>query len=113
MHELTVAASLCEWAFGRAREVEPRRLLAIELERDPLSGLNPEALEFGFRAMAAETELAETRLEWVSVDPSYACRRCGRSERAAVPPRSCRTCGEAFPRLRRDDSLRIRSIEVD
>jgi hydrogenase nickel incorporation protein HypA/HybF len=113
MHELAVAASLCEWALGRAREVTPQRLVAIELERDPLSGLNPEAVEFGFEAMSADTELSGVRLEWVSVDPTYACRLCGHSERTAVPPSTCRICGEPFPRIRRDGSLRIRSIEVD
>jgi len=113
MHELAVAASLCEWALGRAREVGPQRLVAIELERDPLSGLNPEAVEFGFQAMSADTELSGVRLEWVSVDPTYVCRSCGRSDRSVAPPRSCHTCGEPFPRLRREDSLRIRSIEVD
>ena len=108
-----MAASLCEWALGQTRELEPRRLVAIELERDPLSGLNPEALEFGFRAMSAETDIAGIRLEWVTVDPTYVCGRCGASDRTAAPPRTCRTCGGSFPRLGRDDSLCIRSIEVD
>jgi hydrogenase nickel incorporation protein HypA/HybF len=88
-------------------------LVAIELERDFLSGLNPEAVEFGFEAMSAETELAGVRLEWVAVDPTYVCRSCGRSDMSVTPPRSCQACGELFPRLRREDSLRIRSIEVD
>jgi len=113
MHELTVAAALCEWALGQVRELEPRHLVAIELERDPSSGLNTEALEFGFSAMSAETQLAGVRLEWVSVDPNFVCRRCGRSESAPSPPRACSVCGEPFPRLERDGSLRIRSIEVD
>jgi hydrogenase nickel incorporation protein HypA/HybF len=113
MHELTVAASLCEWALGQARDVAPQRLVAIELEHDPLSGLNTDALEFGFQALSAETPLAGVRLEWASVEPTYVCRSCGRSDRAATPPRICQTCQEPFPRLRRDDSLRIRSIEVD
>ena len=113
MHELTVAASLCEWALGRARELEPERLIAIELEHDPLSGLNTEALEFGFQAMSAETPLAGVRLDWVSVDPIYACGACGTADGSTRPPLLCRSCGEPFPRLRRDDSLRIRSIEVE
>jgi Zn finger protein HypA/HybF involved in hydrogenase expression len=83
------------------------------LERDASSGLNPEALEFGFCAMSAETELAGVRLEWVSVDPTYVCRLCGHSESVASPPRACRICDEPFPRVRGDGSLRIRSIEVD
>lgn len=113
MHELTVAAALCEWALGQVRELEPRRLVAIELERDPSSGLNTEALEFGFSAMSAETQVDGVRLEWVSVDPTYVCRRCGKSESSPSPPNRCIACGEPFPRLDGDGSLRIRSIEVD
>lgn len=113
MHELTVAAALCEWALGQVRDLEPRRLVAIELERDPSSGLNTDALEFGFSAMSAETRLAGVRLEWVSVNPSYVCRRCGRSETAPSPPSACTVCGEPFPRLEGDGSLRIRGIEVN
>jgi Zn finger protein HypA/HybF involved in hydrogenase expression len=113
MHELTVAASLFEWALGQARELAPRRLIAIELEQNPLSGLNSDSVDFGFRALSAESGLREVKLLFVPVDPSYLCAGCGHSLRAASAPSRCPACGGGPPRLSREDSLRVRSIEVD
>lgn len=113
MHELSVAAALFEWAEEQSRIHAPRVLRSIELELDPLSCLNPEALRFGFSALTAETPLAGVALELVSVAPTYECRWCG--ERLAVQdaPLSCSGCGAPLPRLTRESSLKVRSMEVE
>lgn len=113
MHELAIAASLFDWARDRSRALAPRRLVAIEVERDPLSCLNPEAVAFGFEGLAAGTPLAHVRLDFAPVDPTYVCGVCKTSATSADPPAMCRRCGAPFPRLNRDDSLRVVSIEVD
>jgi len=113
MHELSVAAALLEWAEEQSRIHAPRVLRSIELELDPMSCLNPEALRFGFTALTAETPLAGVALDLVSIPPTWECRLCG--ARLAVPdsPSSCSGCGAPLPRLARESSLKIRSIEVD
>lgn len=113
MHEISVAAALFEWAEEQSRIHAPRVLRSIELEVDPLSCLNPEALRFGFSALTAETSLAGVALELVSVAPTYECRLCG--ERLAVEesPLSCSGCGAPLPRLAKESSLKIRSMEVE
>ena len=113
MHELSVAAALFEWAEEQSRIHAPRVLRSIELELDPMSCLNPEALRFGFTALTAETPLAGVALDLVSIPPTWECRLCG--TRLAVPdsPSSCSGCGAPLPRLARESSLKIRSIEVD
>ncbi len=113
MHELAAAASLCEWALGQARQIAPRRLVAIELEHDPLSGLNSDAVDFGFRALSAETELAEVKLVFQEVNPCYVCPDCRETFRRAGPPSACPSCRGGPPRLSREDSLRVTSIEVE
>lgn len=113
MHELAVAASLFEWAEAQARALAPRRVVAIELERDPLSCLNPDALVFGFQGIAAGTTLAEVRLQFTPIDPTYVCRVCGASHVNPSPPLDCSSCGAPFPRLPQGDSLQIVSIEVE
>jgi len=113
MHELAVAASLCEWALEQARQLAPRRLVAIEVEHDALSGLNSDAVDFGFRALSAETELAQVGLVFLEVDPSYVCPDCREASQIADPPSACPSCGGGPPRLTREGSLRVRSIEVE
>jgi hydrogenase nickel incorporation protein HypA/HybF len=113
VHELSVAAALLEWAEEQSRVHAPRVLRSIELELDPLSCLNPEALRFGFDALAAETPLAGVLLEMVEVAPTWECRVCG--ERLAVQssPLICSRCGAPLPRLSKESSLKVRSIEVE
>ena len=113
MHELSVAAALFEWAEAQSRTHAPRVLRSIELELDPLSCLNPEALRFGFSALSAETPLAGVALDLVDVAPTYECRACGSRLAVHNSPFSCSTCGAPLPRLARESSLKIRSIEVD
>lgn len=113
MHELSVAASLLSWAREQARAHEPRAMRSIELEMDPLSCLNPEALRFGFDALTSGTPLEGVRLDFVTVEPRYACRACGVEMGSETAPASCSACGAPFPRLARDSSLRVVSVEVE
>ncbi len=113
MHELSVAAALFEWAEEQSRTHAPRVLRSIELELDPLSCLNPEALRFGFGALIAETPLAGVALDLVEIAPTYECRTCGSRLALRDSPFSCASCGAPLPRLARESSLKIRSIEVE
>ncbi|HXV62701.1 MAG TPA: hydrogenase maturation nickel metallochaperone HypA, partial [Vicinamibacteria bacterium] len=99
MHELTVAASLLEWAEEQARVHAPKSLKSIELELDSMSCLNPEALRFGFRALTAETPLGEVELEFVELGATYGCLFCGARARSLDSPSSCGSCGAPLPRL--------------
>jgi len=113
VHELGVASALYEWALSQSRQVEPRRLLSIELEQDSLSGLNADSVDFGFRALATGTEVEGVRLEWHEVSPTYVCPRCSETSTSSAAPQGCLHCGGAVPRLARTDSLRVLSIEVE
>lgn len=113
MHELTVATALFEWASLRSRELLPRKIVAIELESDSFSGLNPDSLEFGFRAMAEQTDLAGVRLDFVEVEAAYRCPACGATIQGGRPPALCGRCGQGIPRLASHGGLKVRSIEVE
>jgi len=113
VHELSVAAALLEWAEEQSRIHAPRLVRSIELELDTMSCLNPEALRFGFTALTAETPLAGVALEFVEVPPTYECRLCGARLAVRDSPSSCSGCGAPLPRLARESSLKIRSIEVE
>lgn len=113
MHELSVAAALFEWAEEQSQSHAPRRLRSIELELDSMSCLNPEALQFGFEALASGTTLTGVALEFVEISPTYECRICGRRRESNDSPWSCSSCGSPLPRLARESSLKVRSIEVE
>ena len=78
-----------------------------------MSCLSPEALRFGFRALSADTPLAGVELEFVEVEPTYGCVMCGTRARSHPSPVSCGICGSPFPRLVRESSLTVRTIEVE
>ena len=113
MHELSVAAALYDWARSEAERRAPARLVAIEVEQDPLSCLNPEALRFGFEALTRGTELSALRLDFVPVEPTYRCGVCGATLEIQPAPLACVECGSPMPRLSRESSLSVRSIEVE
>lgn len=113
MHELSVAAALFDWVESQSRIHAPRRVVSVELELDGMSCLNPEALRFGFEALSAETNLAGVGLELVEVAPTYECRICGARSSRDDPPFLCAGCGAPLPRLQRESSLRVRSLEVE
>lgn len=113
MHELSVAAALYDWALGEARTRAPKCLVSIELEQDSLSCLNPDALRFGFEALTADSELSGVRLDFVPIEPTYRCGVCGESLETEPAPLACSRCGSPMPRLSRESSLAVRSIEVE
>jgi hydrogenase nickel incorporation protein HypA/HybF len=113
MHELSVAAALFEWAEEQSRLRAPLVLRSIELELDPMSCLNSDALRFGFDAFTAETPLAGVALDFVEVAPTYECRLCGARLSTHDSPLICDGCGAPLPRLAREGSLKVRSIEVE
>ena len=77
MHEAGIAASILEICEARAREHGALAIQAIGVTLGELSGVVPEALEFAFEALKAETlaRTAELRVERVPLDAR--CQKCG------------------------------------
>lgn len=78
MHELSLALNIIDIVRD---EMDRHRLSTVEtvvIRLGALSGVDPEALKFGFEAGLADSPLAGTRLDIVDVPVEARCRACGR-----------------------------------
>ncbi len=78
MHELSLALNIIDIV---KEEMDRHRLSKVEtvvLRLGALSGVDPESLKFGFEAGLAETPLAGTRLDIVTIPVEARCRDCGK-----------------------------------
>jgi hydrogenase nickel incorporation protein HypA/HybF len=113
MHELSIALSLVDAACDEARRLNGERVAVLHVEIGALAGVAKDALMFSFEVAAAETAVAQSRLEISHVAAAVWCERC-RDERvlANIADRHCPVCGTIAPRLLRGTELRLVSLEV-
>ena len=78
MHELSIAKEIIAIVTTETERLRLDRVTAIHLRIGALSGVDPEALSFGFEAATLDTPLAGTRLVIQSVPVRAKCRACGR-----------------------------------
>jgi hydrogenase nickel incorporation protein HypA/HybF len=106
MHELSIASSIVERAQAVSAENGHARVVSVGLRIGDVSGIEPDALTFGFEALCKDTPLAGAKLE---------IERCKRTQR-------CAGCGTEFfpvdlvvvcPVCRSSDSVCIAGKELD
>ncbi|UCD18409.1 MAG: hydrogenase maturation nickel metallochaperone HypA [Candidatus Zixiibacteriota bacterium] len=93
MHELQIANEIIDVV---EREMSDRRLTRIEaigISLGALSGVDPEALRFGFEAATADTHLAGVRLELEELPVRAVCRGCERRIEIETLVFICPYCG--------------------
>jgi hydrogenase nickel incorporation protein HypA/HybF len=78
MHELTVAKEIIDIVRAEMRRQGLHRIEAVALRIGALTGINADALEFGFDASITDTPLAGARLIIEILPVRAACRSCGR-----------------------------------
>lgn len=99
MHEMSVAQSILEMAGEEAARNGCTRVVRVRVDYGPLSGIMPEALEFGFSALARGTPHEGARLELRLLPLRLRCPFCGaefdaRGKDDVYAP--CPECGEAL-----------------
>ena len=93
MHELTIAQAIIETVVTERRRLGLGTVHGITVRVGALSGIYPDALEFGYDALRQSTPLRESRLniEWVPVE--LACLACGASGPSGAHVFTCPACG--------------------
>jgi len=77
VHELSIAQSIISHVL---QEAEQRRLPPVQkvvVRVGPLSGIFPEALQFGYESLIVDTPLADTQLEIQEIPLRGKCKSCG------------------------------------
>ncbi len=78
MHELAVAREIIDIVQGEMDRRGLRRIEAVALRIGALTGINADALTFGFEASVVDTPLAGAHLIIETMPVRAACRSCGK-----------------------------------
>lgn len=112
MHEASIMQSVLEFACERMQEQGASRIHCVRLRVGALSGVVPEALEFAFEAMKAETPAAEATLD-LEIEPArLRCQACGHAFDTTAIAEVCPQCGGWQTDVLRGQALDLVSMEV-
>lgn len=114
MHELAVASDLLDLLLRVAAENGASSVTSVRLRLGVASCLEPEALCFGFEALADGTAAAKCALEITRVAAPSACSLCGwEGEVATLERLECPGCGGFPVTLRGGRELTVETVTVD
>src|SRR3954447_14334145 len=77
MHEMAIAESVLNIAFGEMDRRAATRLTKVKLSIGEFSGVVKEALEFAFSALTHDTRAADAEFEIEVVPLKAECSTCG------------------------------------
>ena len=77
MHELAIAESVLQIAFGEMDRRAATRLNKVKLSIGEFSGVVREALEFAFSALKPDTRAADAEFEIEVIPLTAECSNCG------------------------------------
>lgn len=80
MHEMSIAQSVFEIAFGEAEKHDGGRIRKIKLSIGEFSGVVKDALDFAFEVLKPGTPASEAEIEIEVVKLKAVCEECGEVE---------------------------------
>lgn len=113
MHELSIANSIVETVL---QEIENKQLPPVQrivVRVGVLSGVVPEALQFGFEAITRETPLENTRLVLEIIPIQGQCQACGRDFEVEELVFACPYCHSGKIKVINGEELDIAYLEVE
>ncbi len=113
MHELGIAASVLQQAQQEAQRHPGARLRKVKLRVGELSGVNPEALSFGFEVMVRDAGLEPLQLEIETCPRRQRCPACQQTYRVVDYDLRCPSCGNAVTEFAGGDELELASVEME
>jgi hydrogenase nickel incorporation protein HypA/HybF len=106
MHELSIASSIVDRAKAVAEQNGNARVLKVALRIGEISGVEPDALRFGFEALCRDTPMEATALDIEFCKRRQRCQVCAVEFEPESFITTCPSCGS-------DDSVCIAGKELD
>ena len=114
MHELSIAYNLVDIASQAAEQAHAQRVDVVYLRLGRLSGVEKDALLFGYDIAVKETILEGSRLEIEDVPVTVYCSVCDAVfELEDIQLFCCPQCGTPTGDIRQGRELEIISLEID
>lgn len=113
MHELTIAQGILDIALNTADSHGAGKVTGVKVLAGEMTGIVPEALEFGFAALSEGT-IAGGACLTVHVLPLIGrCRDCGDERRVDRYRFICEACGSFAIEIISGRELKVESVEVE
>lgn len=113
MHELSLAESLLETIEDEAQKQGFRRVRRVWLEVGALSGVDPEALRFGFEVATQHSCAAGASLEILSSPGQAWCFACNRPVEIAEYYDGCPHCQGHQLQVTGGRQFQLKELEVE
>jgi len=112
MHEFGIAQGLLEVVLDKAKHAGATRIDRVSMEIGVLSGIEEEALQFAFKALADGTIAQETQLVVEQIPLRCYCEPCDRVFECKPFAYRCPACGQTSARVRTGKEMNLVSMEV-
>jgi len=113
MHELSIASAILDAVRTEAEKRPGVHVTKVGVRIGAVSGVEPEALSFGFSALVQGTDLEPLELVIESVPRRQRCPQCDRTFEAADEDLACPRCGRAETLFAGGDELNMAYLEVE
>ena len=113
MHEMSIAQSVLDIAFGEMEKRADGSLRKIKISIGEFSGVVKEALEFAFDVLKRDTPASDAEVEIEVVPMSGECASCGPVVcRLSDLNLSCPTCGATI-NISAGREMRVDYLDID
>lgn len=113
MHEMAIAQSVLEIAFGEMEKRAARRVQKIKITIGEFSGVVKEALEFAFDVLTPDTPANGAEVEIEVVPLCAECEQCGPIECHLTDLNLiCPSCGSTL-RISGGREMRVEYLDID
>jgi len=113
MHELSLCEGVLQILEEHAVSRGFKQVKGVWLEIGALSGVDPEAMRFGFDAVMKGTLAEGAVLEIIDLPGTAWCMSCGKSVPVKARYDACPDCGGYQLQVTGGDEMRIKELEVD
>lgn len=113
MHELSIANSILDAVRGEAEKRPGAHVTKVGVRLGPLSGIEPEALSFGFDVLVQGSDLEPLALVIEPVPRRQRCPACDFTFEVTDDNLACPRCARADTKFAGGDELDMAYLEIE
>ena len=113
MHEMSLCESIVQIIEDSARKQHFKQVKTVWLEIGKLSGVEIDAMYFGFDAVSRNTIVEGAKLEIIQLPGQAWCLQCSKSIEVEQRYDACPDCGSYQLQVTGGDEMRIKELEVE
>ena len=113
MHEMSLCESIMQIIEDEAQRQGFERVIRVRLEIGRLSGVEIEAMRFGFDAVTRDTLADGAELEIIQLPGTAWCLPCGCEVEVQQRFDACPQCGSYQLQVVSGDQMQIKDLEVE